>query len=586
MFGRIVLGLGATATASSVGAYAWATNTMGDDAVGRLITYSKVISPAIMSYKWEEAKCEKFPEIAPWLFPVVSEEEQKLRFEKLHNKWAEPIRDCFMELGGFYYKSGQKIASNVGGVWPKLYIDTFQPFLNQIPAQTPDQVRAVVEAELGCKREDVFSSWDDEPIGCASIGQVHRAVLKENGERVVVKVQNPEAERTFNGDVFSLRVVCDTFMPQFSCAFDEIAKQFATEFDYRGECENAISIKKNLEKGGFNNIVVPTVHKGYCTRKLMVMEEIYPATPLHNTLDEQAAAMAKKLGISKEQYLEEEKARHEKEVAELAREGKTVEAVSAHMYDRYILYQKGKLATTRGLKHLYNYTLGWVAPNYDMSSREGEFIPINSAKLVDDLLGVHGHEVLIDGCFNADPHPGNILYSPGGKIALIDYGQVKRLSKEQRLNTAKTVLLVDAAIKVDPRTNPEICRIVHQRARQAVSDHSVAIGMRTQKMLPDTHYEMMTVYMGRMDHAWVYPQNIIQWSDAMQANDPMGNIDEVDFFVMMNMSTMMLRGLGDMLRQPRNLAEVWAPFARKALEEEGLLEEVEREIASWHKKHD
>ena len=558
---------------------------MGDDAVDRLISYSKVISPAIMEYKWEEAKCEKFPQVAPLLFPPVSEEEQKLRFEKLHNKWAEPIRDCFMDLGGFYYKSGQKIASNVGGVWPKLYIDTFQPFLNDIPAQTPDEVRAVVEKELGCPREEVFSSWDDTPIGCASIGQVHRAVLKETGERVVVKVQNPEAERTFKGDVFSLKVVCDTFMPQFSVAFDEIAKQFATEFDYRGECENAVLIKNNLEKAGFTNIIVPTVHEDYCTRKLMVMEEIYPATPLHDTLDEQAAAMARRLGISKEEYLEEEKARHEREVAELAREGKTVEAVSSRDFDRYIMYQRGVSVAKKGLKHLYNYTAGWVVANYDMESHEeSEFIPINAAKLVDDLLGVHGHEVLIDGCFNADPHPGNILYSPGGKIALIDYGQVKRLSKEQRLNTAKTVLLVDAAIKVDPRTNPEICRIVHARARQAVSDHSIAMGMRTKKMLPETMYDMMTVYMGRMDHAWVYPLNIIQWSDEMQAKDPIGNIDEVDFFVMMNMATMMLRGLGDMLRQPRNLAEVWAPYAREALEKEGMLEEVEREIDSWFQK--
>jgi predicted unusual protein kinase regulating ubiquinone biosynthesis (AarF/ABC1/UbiB family) len=47
----------------------------------------------------------------------------------------------------------------------------------------------------------VFSHWEDKPIGCASIGQVHRATLKATGQKVVVKVQNPEAERTFVGDV-------------------------------------------------------------------------------------------------------------------------------------------------------------------------------------------------------------------------------------------------------------------------------------------------------------------------------------------------------------------------------------------------
>jgi len=139
-----------------------------------------------------------------------------------------------MELGGFYYKNGQKVASNMSGVAPKIYQDMFQPFLNDIPARPKEEVRKLVEAELGRKREEVFATWDDEPIGCASIGQVHRATLKTTGERVVVKVQNPDAERTFVGDVLALKVLVDVFMPQLSPAFSEIEKQFATEFDYRG----------------------------------------------------------------------------------------------------------------------------------------------------------------------------------------------------------------------------------------------------------------------------------------------------------------------------------------------------------------
>ena len=63
-------------------------------------------------------------------------------------------------------------------------------------------------------------------------------------------------------------------------------------------------------------------------------------------------------------------------------------------------------------------------------------VPLNAAKLIDDLLYVHGHEVLIDGCFNADPHPGNVLCADG-KLALIDYGQVKRISDKERLDLAK-----------------------------------------------------------------------------------------------------------------------------------------------------
>ena len=212
------LGLGTTGASVIGGAFAYyeAKRKMGDDALSRLISYDKVALPAILEYKWEEAKCEKLPKLLPALFPPVSDEEERQRFEVLHRKYARPLFDKFMELGGFYYKSGQKIASNQGGVVPKLYVDMFQPFLNAIPPRDPADVRRVMEAELGCPREQVFSSFEETPIGCASIGQAHRATLKSNGQRVVVKVQNPEAERTFNGDVFALKVLVDTFMPQVS----------------------------------------------------------------------------------------------------------------------------------------------------------------------------------------------------------------------------------------------------------------------------------------------------------------------------------------------------------------------------------
>ena len=107
---------------------------------------------------------------------------------------------------GFYYKSGQKVAANTGGVVPKFYVDMFQPFLNDIPPREQESVKRVIEGELGRPMAEVFSSFTWEPIGCASIGQAHRATLRSTGERVVVKVQNPEAERTFDVVVTSFEV--------------------------------------------------------------------------------------------------------------------------------------------------------------------------------------------------------------------------------------------------------------------------------------------------------------------------------------------------------------------------------------------
>ena len=211
MFKKLFIGTGVTTVAGSVAGYFWAKKTFGDDGLERIIKYDMVAVPAAIEYKLLEAQCEKFHKypILSYFYPKVSLEEEEKRFSVLHKKYVQPLYDLHMELGGFYYKSGQKTATNYAGVIPEIFVDRFQPFLNDIPARNSNEVRAVLEKELGKKREEVFSYWEEKPIGCASIGQVHRAVLKANGKKVVVKVQNPDAERTFRGDVFALKSIIE-----------------------------------------------------------------------------------------------------------------------------------------------------------------------------------------------------------------------------------------------------------------------------------------------------------------------------------------------------------------------------------------
>ena len=84
--------------------------------------------------------------------------------------------------------------------------------------------------------------------------------------------------------------------------------------------------------------------------------------------------------------------------------------------------------------------------------------------------------------------------------------------------------------------------------------------------------------------AWRRDLTVFPYRDqlfVLQAVDPLQDIEEVDYFVMVMTVGMMLRGLGEILQQPRNSAELWAPYARQALAEAGKLEEVEKEIAAW-----
>ena len=66
--------------------------------------------------------------------------------------------------------------------------------------------------------------------------------------------------------------------------------------------------------------------------------------------------------------------------------------------------------------------------------------PINAPKLIDMLFDVHGHQLLHDGFFNGDPHPGNILLLDDGRIGLIDWGQVKRIGKDERIKIARLLI--------------------------------------------------------------------------------------------------------------------------------------------------
>ncbi|KAJ1445447.1 ABC1 family-domain-containing protein [Pelagophyceae sp. CCMP2097] len=553
---------------------------LGNDCFERFYSHQSVALPAILQYKVCEFQCEKLPAMLPRLFPKPSDDEYAARLQVLHEKWAPLVFSKFMELGGFYYKTGQKMAANQGGFSPPHYVDLFQPFLNAIPARSMRDVKHVIEDDFGAKLDTVFASFDADPVGCASIGQAHRATLRRSGERVIVKVQNPEAERTFRGDVLSLKMLVDAFMPQIAPAFDEIQKQFATEFDYRGEAANSVEIRGNLLREGFRNVVVPRVHVDLCTRRVLVMEEIYPSVPLHTALDRQAELMAKRKGVSKAEFVEACAVEVRESTAAAAKRGDRAaqRSVSSTRYAFYIRLAKLKAAAYRAPLHVYDATLGPWRGRY---SAAAEAAPINAARLVDDLFAVHGHQILIDGCFNADPHPGNILHLED-KIALIDYGQVKRLTDDERLRLATMYYLCAHALRGDPRALPGADAAAHARAKACVSRHMrETLGVETKRGDDDVLYDMCCVYFGRSDAAWLHPRNLLQFSDACEASDPLVSIAKCEFVIMTHSTSLLLRGLAEILQQPRSLGDVWGPLARRTLREAGRLDAVDAEIAAW-----
>ena len=109
------------------------------------------------------------------------------------------VRLALTELGPTFIKLGQVLSLRPDLIGPAL-ADELTALQTDVPADAPEKVREIVEAELGKPIEELFSAFDDKPIASASIGQVHCAQLKD-GTRVVVKVQHADIQSKVNEDL-------------------------------------------------------------------------------------------------------------------------------------------------------------------------------------------------------------------------------------------------------------------------------------------------------------------------------------------------------------------------------------------------
>lgn len=182
---RLVLPAGAIVAVGGVSVVSYLRNEVGDESLVRMAKSYSVAVPALASYKFVQFIYDRFPRA---LGLSVDERALAKRYEALHPVHAPRMRDMLLHLGGFNHKTGQLIASDIGGAAPEYWRKAFSPFLDQLPHKPFEVVRETVESDLGRPMEDVFSSFDVMPLASASIGQVHRAVLRADGSKVVVKV--------------------------------------------------------------------------------------------------------------------------------------------------------------------------------------------------------------------------------------------------------------------------------------------------------------------------------------------------------------------------------------------------------------
>ena len=218
-----------------------------------------------------------------------SEEETEKAYEELHEWGSVRLEDTIQELKGFYVKTGQVISTRVD-LFPEQYtsrLSSLQDSLDPMPASV---VREVVERELlqGEPLDTIFSDFDDEPLGAASIAQVHAATLLD-GRRVAVKVQRPNCEPKLKGDVGNLKkfskALSNALPIDYYTVFCELERALYGELDFLQESQAALKVHASVSHTADGApadpaVVVPLPVPGLASRRVLVMDFI-PGTALN-----------------------------------------------------------------------------------------------------------------------------------------------------------------------------------------------------------------------------------------------------------------------------------------------------------------
>jgi predicted unusual protein kinase regulating ubiquinone biosynthesis (AarF/ABC1/UbiB family)/nucleotide-binding universal stress UspA family protein len=191
---------------------------------------------------------------------------------------AKRLRAAFEELGPTFAKIGQ-ILSTRPDLLPAEFVDELAQLRDNVTPLAEQQVVRVMEQDLGVPWEDVFETIDPNPLAAGTIGQVHRAVLA-SGEKVVLKVQRPDARELIEQDLALLKSFSDTVGTRSTvkrwvdvpAVFEHLSSSLHRELDYRLEAGNAERMRTAL--AGFPRLAVPAVHTAYSTSRLLVMQDV------------------------------------------------------------------------------------------------------------------------------------------------------------------------------------------------------------------------------------------------------------------------------------------------------------------------
>ena len=224
----------------------------------------------------------------------------RLKDEKQARFRASQLTNLLVELGPAFVKAGQALSTRPD-IIPVVLLEELSQLQDQLPGFSGEKAMDLIEEDLKKDINAVFSSIDKEPISAASLGQVHKATLK-NGDSVAVKVQRPGLREQITLDLYIVRNIAfwlkkyvGLIRSDLVALIDELGKRVFEEMDYINEANNAEKFR-NMHKEN-PKIAVPKIYNDFTSRRVLTMEWI-EGTKLTNL------EKVKSLGINPDEMIE------------------------------------------------------------------------------------------------------------------------------------------------------------------------------------------------------------------------------------------------------------------------------------------
>ncbi|ELR99012.1 AarF/ABC1/UbiB kinase family protein [Gloeocapsa sp. PCC 73106] len=192
----------------------------------------------------------------------------------------EVLRKILIELGPVYVKLGQLLSTRPD-LLPADYIEALSALQAKVPSVPWEEIEEQIEEQLPETLSMIFSKINPEAIAAGSIGQVHRATLR-NGQEVALKVQRPKIDLIVDQDIALIKAMAELVaLTDFGKDYDIIAlaDEFTTalkaELDFTREGTYTEQLRTNLAKSDWfdpSELVVPKIHWDLTSSKLLVME--------------------------------------------------------------------------------------------------------------------------------------------------------------------------------------------------------------------------------------------------------------------------------------------------------------------------